>query len=44
ERTSICREMLYEYMSTGETKHLAVSYAFVPPDLVLVHTEDITER
>jgi len=44
ERTSICRAMLYEYMSTGETKHLAVSYAFVPPDLVLVHTEDITER
>jgi PAS domain S-box-containing protein len=43
ERTSIYREMLYEYMSTGETKHLAVSYAFVPPDLVLVHTEDITE-
>jgi len=44
ERTSIYREMLYEYMSTGETKHLAVSYAFVPPDLILVHTEDITER
>ncbi|TET40630.1 MAG: PAS domain S-box protein, partial [Dehalococcoidia bacterium] len=44
EKTSIYREMLYEYMSTGETKHLAVSYAFVPPDLVLVHTEDITER
>jgi PAS domain S-box-containing protein len=44
EKTSIYREMLYEFISTGETKHLAVSYAFVPPDLVLVHTEDITER
>jgi len=31
-------------MSTGESKYLAVKYAFVPPDLVLVHTEDVTER
>lgn len=44
ERTVIEREMPYRYRSTGESKHLAVKYAFVPPDLVLVHTEDITER
>jgi signal transduction histidine kinase len=44
EKTTIKREMLYRFMSTGESKYLAVSYAFVPPDLVLVHTEDITER
>jgi signal transduction histidine kinase len=44
EKTSIERDMPYTYRSTGETKYLAVKYAFVPPDLVLVHTEDITER
>jgi len=44
EETSIKREMEYRFMITGERKHLAVSYAFVPPNLVMVHTEDITER
>ena len=44
EKISIEREMSYRFKSTGESKHLAVKYAFVPPDLVLVHTEDITER
>jgi PAS domain S-box-containing protein len=36
--------MDYRLKTTGENKHLAVSYAFVPPDLVQVHTEDITQR
>ena len=44
EQVPIEREMPYRYRSTEESKHLAVKYAFVPPDLVLVHTEDITER
>ncbi len=44
ERATIERERSYRYVSTGEKKHLAVKYAFVPPDLVIVHTEDITER
>ena len=44
EQTTIEREMPYRFRSTGESKHLAVKYAFVPPDLVRVHTEDITER
>ncbi len=44
ERTSIEREVPYEYKTTGETRQLAVKYGFVPPDLVLVHTEDVTER
>jgi len=43
-KTVIEREMVYHYTTTGESKHLAVKYAFVPPDLVLVHTEDITPR
>ena len=44
EKTSIEREMFYRFKVTGESKHLAVKYVFAPPDLVLVHTEDITER
>jgi len=43
-KTTIEREMPYHYTTTGESKHLVVKYAFVPPDLVLVHTEDITPR
>ncbi len=44
EKVNIDREVEYHYVSTGRDKHLAVKYAFVPPDMVLVHTEDITER
>ncbi len=44
EQCSIEEEIEYEFVSTGEKKCLAVKYAFVPPDLILVHTEDITER
>ncbi|MFX1562236.1 MAG: PAS domain S-box protein [Promethearchaeota archaeon] len=44
EKTSFEQEMRYKYLSTREEKHLAVKYAFVPPDLVLIHTEDITDR
>lgn len=44
EKTSFQRDMSYDYMSTLETKHLTVTYAYVPPDYVLVHTEDRTAR
>jgi PAS domain S-box-containing protein len=44
EKTIIEREISYRMKSTGEEKDLAVKYAFVPPDSVLVHTEDITQR
>jgi PAS domain S-box-containing protein len=44
DRITIEREMPYRMRSTGEDKHLAVKSAFVPPDSVMVHTEDITER
>ena len=36
--------MKYNYMSTGKVKFLSVKYGFIPPDLVIVHTEDITEK
>jgi sigma-B regulation protein RsbU (phosphoserine phosphatase) len=38
------REIKYQLQTTGEKKELNVHYAFIPPDLVVIHTEDITER
>jgi signal transduction histidine kinase len=44
EKTLIRRQMTYRYEITRESKYLDVSYVFVPPDLIMVHTEDITGR
>ena len=44
ERKQIFREMNYQYQSTGREKVLFVIYDFIPPNLVLVHTKDITEQ
>ena len=44
DRISIFREMKYDYKSTGEERFVSVMYGFIPPDLVIVHTEDITEK
>ena len=41
---TIRRQMHYKMRFSGETKLLDVTYTFVPPDMVLVHTEDISER
>ena len=38
------RETKYTYQSTGQTAELSARYSFVPPDLVLVITEDIGQR
>lgn len=43
-QATIVREMKYSYVSTGRTLDLSVRYSFVPPDLVLIVTEDITQR
>ncbi len=44
EKKSISREMDNEYQTVDERKYLSVKYGFIPPDLVLVHTEDITKK
>ena len=44
ERSNIIREMKYSFSTSEEEKDLLVSYSYIPPDLVLVHTEDITDR
>jgi PAS domain S-box-containing protein len=43
-KVAIKREMSYRLRTTAEEKEFCVSYAFVPPDLIMVHAEDITER
>ena len=43
EKTDFQRDMDYSFKSTGEDKKLVVRYAYVPPDLVLVQTEDVTK-
>ncbi|MFH1147664.1 MAG: PAS domain S-box protein [Pseudomonadota bacterium] len=43
-RTVVRREADFRLKTTGEEKSFSVTYAFVSPDLVLVHTEDITLR
>ncbi|HEY3059911.1 MAG TPA: EAL domain-containing protein [Chloroflexota bacterium] len=42
EQRSIRREMAYHFGAVERL--LDVTYAYVPPDLVMVHAEDITER
>ncbi|MGI9145751.1 MAG: diguanylate cyclase domain-containing protein [Chloroflexota bacterium] len=44
EQRIVHRLMPYRFHLTGKVLYLDVSYVFVPPDVVMVHTEDITER
>ena len=44
DHVSIFREMKYSLISMGVEKYFSVMYGFIPPDLVIVHTEDITEK
>jgi PAS domain S-box-containing protein len=43
-RAIVQQEMFYQFKTTDKEAYLMVSYAFVPPDLVLVHTRDISQR
>ncbi|MFC2140664.1 ATP-binding protein, partial [Acidobacteriota bacterium] len=40
----IRRDIPYSFKTTGKETYLVVSYAFVPPDFILVHTQDYTQR
>ncbi|MFP4458901.1 MAG: ATP-binding protein [Candidatus Zixiibacteriota bacterium] len=43
-RSTINRELRYNLANDSNPRDLRVKYAFVEPDLLLVHTEDITEQ
>jgi signal transduction histidine kinase/ActR/RegA family two-component response regulator len=38
------REMDWTLRTTGEVRRMVVTYAAAPPDMVIVHGEDVTER
>lgn len=44
ERSTFGREMSYTIPGTEESYDLHVTYAFAPPDLVIVHLENVTEQ
>lgn len=44
EQIVLKEERSYQLRTTGECKQFALNYVFVPPDLVMVHAEDITKR
>lgn len=44
ERRGFRSEMQHRMASTGDTRDLVVYYGFAPPDMVMVHTEDVTDR
>ncbi len=44
QKTIVRRFTGYRMMFTGEEKYLAVTFAFVPNDLVLTHIHDITDQ
>lgn len=43
-KTTFSKEMTYDFKSTLQQLCLDVKYIFVQPNLIIVHTEDITER
>jgi PAS domain S-box-containing protein len=44
EKLTLRRKLKYKYLTTKQEKFLEVIYVFVPPDIVIVHTDDITEQ
>ncbi len=45
QKKSISRAMMsYRLRTTDENKEMIFSYVYIPPDLILLHTEDITEQ
>ncbi len=44
ERRNLHRELQDFRMADGDLRHLSTEYVFVPPNLVMVHTDDVTAR
>ena len=44
EKTHITREMKYRFQFNNEEKFLLVNYGYVKPDLIIIQTEDITDK
>ena len=44
DKTHVKKEINYRFQFSNEEKYLLVNYGYVHPDLIVVRTEDITER
>ena len=44
EQRTITRELRYQFSGTGQERDLVVRYVPIPPDIVMVYMEDVTER
>ncbi len=44
QKTTRIREMSYPFQSTGQIRNFVATYAYIPPDTILVHTEDVTDK
>lgn len=44
DRKDIKKEIHYSFKSLSQEKDVVVTYSYIPPDSVLVHTEDVTMR
>lgn len=44
EESYIREEGFYTFYTTGETRYLDMHYVFIPPDMVINHNIDLTER
>jgi putative nucleotidyltransferase with HDIG domain len=43
-KSVLTREMEFQGSNSDKARQLSINYAFVPPDIVLVHSDDITDR
>lgn len=43
-KTTIEKEVTLYFKHAQVQRHLAMKYAYIPPDMVIIHTEDITDR
>ena len=44
ERSTIRRELTMQMRTTGDVVDIIATYAFITPDLVIAHMEDVTQR
>ncbi len=44
KRNTVIREAPYQLITTGEIKYYVTTYNFVPPNLVVVHIQDVTKQ
>lgn len=44
EKGTVLREAPYQLVTSGETRFFVTTYNFLPPNLVIVHIQDVTEQ